>query len=90
MQNPSLSRQEFEDSKSSLLRMLTDFDQDRQRHASGSEAPGGSDVEDMLESGMKLVMTSYEKEMRRPLRNLVLGNLVRAMLIQVGHMDPLM
>ena len=32
---------------------------------------------------MDLVMRTYEREMQRPLRNLVGGELVRALLIQV-------
>lgn len=45
----------------------------------------GSDGEEerRLLEGMELVMRTYEREMQRPLRNLVGGELVRALLIQV-------
>ncbi|GFR42686.1 hypothetical protein Agub_g3497 [Astrephomene gubernaculifera] len=36
-----------------------------------------------LASGMSLLMRSYETELRHPLRNLLLGDLARALLIQV-------
>ncbi|PRW56115.1 Nuclear control of ATPase [Chlorella sorokiniana] len=51
--------------------------------------PGGAAVgaesadERRLLEGMELVMRTYEREMQRPLRNLVGGELVRALLIQV-------
>jgi nuclear-control-of-ATPase protein 2 len=36
-----------------------------------------------LQEGMDLVMRTYERELKKPLRNLVGGELVRALLIQV-------
>eukprot|EP00955_Chlamydomonas_euryale_P062676 358445-Chlamydomonas_euryale.AAC.29 len=99
--------QEFDESKGSLIRMLADFENDRQaKHnmdvassaaprANGAEVapllvgpPLPDSVDKELESGMKLVMASYEQELRRPLRNLILGDLARAMLIQVGFALP--
>jgi hypothetical protein len=37
----------------------------------------------VLRAGMDLVMRTYERELKKPLRNLVGGELVRALLIQV-------
>jgi hypothetical protein len=37
-----------------------------------------------LLEGMDLVMRTYESEMQKPLRNIVGGELVRTLLIQVG------
>lgn len=39
--------------------------------------------QDALVAGMKEVMSSYELEMRHPLRNMLMGQLVRSLLIQV-------
>ncbi len=46
---------------------------------------GGSDngSSSAMISGMQAVMRSYEAELRKPLRNLLMGDLARAMLIQV-------
>ncbi|GIL79063.1 hypothetical protein Vretifemale_8467 [Volvox reticuliferus] len=39
-----------------------------------------------LAEGMAVLMRSYEAELRNPLRNLLLGDLARALLIQVQHL----
>ncbi|EFJ42419.1 thioredoxin-like protein [Volvox carteri f. nagariensis] len=49
---------------------------------SGSGTAGGDEV---LAAGMAVLMRSYEAELRNPLRNLILGDLARALLIQVQH-----
>ena len=47
-----------------------------------ASAAGGSAAASTV-SGMQLVMKTYEAELRNPLRSLLLGDLARAMLIQV-------
>jgi len=42
--------------------------------------------QDAVLAGMKEVMQSYENEMRHPLRNLLMGQLVRSLLIQVQRL----
>ncbi|KAG2434538.1 hypothetical protein HYH02_012205 [Chlamydomonas schloesseri] len=46
---------------------------------------GGSGDDGAVAAGMGLVMRAYEEQMRRPLTSLVLGDLGRALLIQVQH-----
>lgn len=91
--------QEYEADLKSLARMLEDFEKDRPGLAALGPpkdsvpvvSTGPSDVVSMpneaspsMASGMQLVMRSYEDEIRRPLRSLLLGDLAQAMLIQVG------
>ncbi len=94
---------EFALSRESLLRMLTQFAQDKgvQPDPSGeaSSGPGGEPAaavagggglgdDAAVASGMAVLMHSYEEELKRPLKNLVAGDLARALLIQVravGH-----
>uniref|UniRef100_A0A7S0RH57 Uncharacterized protein n=1 Tax=Chlamydomonas leiostraca TaxID=1034604 RepID=A0A7S0RH57_9CHLO len=45
-----------------------------------------AEQQDALSVGMKEVMAAYEKEMRAPVRNLVMGQLVRSLLIQVQRL----
>ena len=85
---------EYETDKASLERMLADFEKDFARSSSGemSEAatpqPGGdqnmTEVEDASLPGMRFMMECYEGELKRPIRNLVNGRLLRTILIQVG------
>lgn len=42
--------------------------------------------QDEMVAGMKEVMESYEREMRAPVKNLVMGQLVRSLLIQVQRL----
>jgi nuclear-control-of-ATPase protein 2 len=63
----------------------------RNTTSSGDSSGGGVDtgvavveVEDVqLLEGMELMMRSYEQELKRPVRNLVSGDLMRSLLIQV-------
>ncbi|GLC43524.1 hypothetical protein PLESTM_001482700 [Pleodorina starrii] len=48
-----------------------------------SDAVSGEDA--ALAAGMDVLMRSYEVELRKPLRNLLLGDLARALLIQIQH-----
>ncbi|GAX73074.1 hypothetical protein CEUSTIGMA_g527.t1 [Chlamydomonas eustigma] len=45
-----------------------------------------SDQTSQILSGMQLVMRSYEMQLRSPIRNLLVGDLARAMLIQVQRL----
>ncbi|KAL4457516.1 hypothetical protein ABPG75_012381 [Micractinium tetrahymenae] len=93
-----VSMSDYEADRDSLSRMLEDFRRDfiqkRGAAAAALPAPGdpaapsgtapavpGGDAQ--LLEGMDLVMRTYEREMQKPLRNLVGGELVRALLIQV-------
>ncbi|CAK0782307.1 hypothetical protein CVIRNUC_005626 [Coccomyxa viridis] len=85
---------EYETDKASLERMLADFERDFARSSSG-EAPGAAaapqpgedqsmtEAEDASLPGMKFMMECYEGELKRPIRNLVNGRLLRTILIQV-------
>ena len=89
---------EYETDKASLERMLADFERDFARSSSG-EAPGAAaapqpgedqsmtEAEDASLPGMKFMMECYEGELKRPIRNLVNGRLLRTILIQVGFAD---
>lgn len=57
--------------------------------AATAAALGGDGEEARMLQGLDLVMRTYEREMQRPLRNLVGGELVRALLIQVRCCCPL-
>ena len=92
---------EYETDKASLERMLADFEKDFAGSSSSSSSgetptaagpqPGGdqsmTDVEDASLPGMKFMMECYEGELKRPIRNLVNGRLLRTILIQVGFAD---
>jgi len=92
-----LVHQEYESDLKSLARMLEAFEKDRpgltragtdsspETAGPSAAAPSGDAPSNQAQaSGMQLVMRSYEAEIRRPLRSLLLGDLARAMLIQVG------
>ncbi len=66
--------QDYEADLKSLNRMLEDFEKDRGLMASSPTSDTHS---------MALVMEKYESQLRNPLRNLLVGDLARAMLIQV-------
>ncbi|KXZ51842.1 hypothetical protein GPECTOR_11g280 [Gonium pectorale] len=56
----------------------------------GSDAVGGGGggeaaAEAAVAAGMAVLMGCYEEELKRPLRNALLGDLARALLIQVHH-----
>lgn len=91
-----VSNVDFEAERDSLQRMLADFQRDYVRKrgeapaieaaieaAATAAALGGDGEEARMLQGLDLVMRTYEREMQRPLRNLVGGELVRALLIQV-------
>lgn len=76
-----VSMPEYEADRDSLQRMLNDFEDDylkrRKQKGGNLMSPG-----DMLQ-GMELMMSSYEQELKKPLRNLISGDLMRSLLIQV-------
>ena len=85
---------EYETDKASLERMLADFEKDFARSSSGGNPDTAADpqpgedqsmaeVEDASLPGMKFMMECYEGELKRPIRNLVNGRLLRTILIQV-------
>ncbi|GLC60041.1 hypothetical protein PLESTB_001566900 [Pleodorina starrii] len=53
--------------------------------AGGSGGGSGAGEDAALAAGMDVLMRSYEVELRKPLRNLLLGDLARALLIQIQH-----
>ncbi|GLI65949.1 hypothetical protein VaNZ11_009630, partial [Volvox africanus] len=56
-------------------------------HGAGGGGDSTTEEEDAtLAAGMAMLMRSYEAELRNPLRNLLLGDLARALLIQVQHL----
>lgn len=77
-----VSMSEYEADRDSLQRMLDDFEDDflkrRKQKASGLTTSAG----DVLQ-GMELMMSTYEEELKKPLRNLISGDLMRSLLIQV-------
>ena len=90
---------EYETDKASLERMLADFEKDFAKPSSGeapeaaaATQPGGdqsmTEVEDASLPGMKFMMECYEDELKRPIRNLVNGRLLRTILIQVKPPCP--
>ncbi|PNG99855.1 Nuclear control of ATPase protein 2, partial [Tetrabaena socialis] len=96
----AVSASDFAISRESLLRMLADFAADRGGGGAGDGGGGsaggggssdgggggGGGIDDpAVASGMSMLMRSYEAELRRPLRNLLAGDLARALLIQVQH-----
>ena len=57
--------------------------------AGGGVGGGDNGSSSAMISGMQAVMRSYEAELRSPLRNLLMGDLARAMLIQVTQVTCL-
>ena len=49
---------------------------------------GGAEIQDTSLPGMAFMMECYEGELKRPIRNLVNGRLLRTILIQVGSLPP--
>ncbi|DBA83396.1 hypothetical protein WJX79_000744 [Trebouxia sp. C0005] len=84
-----VSTEEFEADKSSLRRMLTDFEHDNAKlRQSAVVQPDvvpktGPNGEELIMPGMEFMMECYEDELKRPIRNLVSGQLARSLLIQV-------
>ncbi|CAL5228618.1 g11782 [Coccomyxa viridis] len=86
-----VSVQEYETDKASLERMLKDFENDFAKSGQKVEAVGakpeagkeGAEVQDTSLPGMAFMMECYEGELKRPIRNLVNGRLLRTILIQV-------
>lgn len=52
----------------------------------GGDAAAAAAADTALLAGMQSVMSSYEQEMRSPIRNLVAGDLARCLLIQVQRL----
>jgi len=50
----------------------------------------GPDGEEVMMPGMEFMMECYEDELKRPIRNLVSGQLARSLLIQVSSLHLLM
>lgn len=48
------------------------------------------DEQDAIAQGMAAVMAAYESELKSPIKNLVLGDLARALLIQVSELVTLL
>jgi len=69
--------------------MATRDHNDARRHGTTAASSGtidgvATEIEDVqLLEGMELMMRSYEQELKRPVRNLVNGDLMRSLLIQV-------
>ena len=51
--------------------------------SSSSLANAGPNGEELIMPGMEFMMECYEDELKRPIRNLVSGQLARSLLIQV-------
>ena len=89
-----VSQAEYESDKEALRRMLKAFERDwtgpavKSSEAQGltSNSPSLAEGDEAFLNGMKLVMDKYESELRQPLRNLLVGDLARAMLIQVQRL----
>lgn len=87
---PSIvSIEEYEADRDSLKRMLQEFKQDMQRKKKTAlpvAVSNSVDGEDSVLEGMEVMMHSYENELKRPIKNLVAGDLMRSLLIQVQKM----
>lgn len=93
-----VSLDEYEADRDSLKRMLEDFKRDV--HKKGKASPAMAVSEDnggivahgdigddrIVLEGMELMMHCYESELKKPIRNLVTGDLMRSLLIQVQKM----
>ncbi|KAI8113708.1 hypothetical protein M9435_003702 [Picochlorum sp. BPE23] len=69
--------------------MLQEFKQDMQRKKKTAlpvAVSNSVDGEDSVLEGMEVMMHSYENELKRPIKNLVSGDLMRSLLIQVQKM----
>ena len=84
---PSIvSLEEYEADRDSLKRMLQSFKTDVQSKSKiPSELKVAVDNPDNLE-GLEVMMHCYESELKRPIKNLVAGDLMRSLLIQVQQM----
>ena len=84
---PSIvSLDEYEADRDSLKRMLQSFKTDVQTKSKiPSELKVAVDNPDNLE-GLEVMMHCYESELKRPIKNLVAGDLMRSLLIQVQQM----
>lgn len=84
---PSIvSLEEYEADRDSLKRMLQSFKTDVQTKSKiPSELKVAVDNPDNLE-GLEVMMHCYESELKRPIKNLVAGDLMRSLLIQVQQM----
>jgi len=95
---PSIvSMDEYEADRDSLSRMLSEFKRDASRkgkvpkiskmHATdGPTETTTATTDDSLLEGMEVMMHCYENELKRPIKNLVAGDLMRSLLIQVQKM----
>lgn len=88
------SKDSLQSDLDSLERMVVDFAKDygtNETSAGAAGASGAADVANLqeqirqavLKGDMTTVMSSYEKDLRSPLRSAVRGSLVRALLIQL-------
>lgn len=89
---PSIvSIEEYEADRDSLRRMLEEFKEDMQKKKKTAPSvvavstPAQTNEDSVLE-GMEVMMHSYESELKRPIKNLVAGDLMRSLLIQVQKM----
>ncbi|KAK9812896.1 hypothetical protein WJX72_005387 [[Myrmecia] bisecta] len=88
-----VSSDEFEADKASLQRMLADFEADYLKAHKGHQPqigappaePAAGDAGQQVAAlpGMEFMMQCYEDELKKPIRNLVNGQLARSLLIQV-------
>ena len=92
---PSIvSMDEYEADRDSLSRMLSEFKRDAARKGKvpkisqmhASSGPTETTTDDSLLEGMEVMMHCYENELKRPIKNLVAGDLMRSLLIQVQKM----
>jgi hypothetical protein len=71
--------------KHPTITTLQDFHRDQPAGSAAADGsslvPGGAG--DPLQAGMSSVMRAYERELQAPLKNLVVGELARLLLIQV-------
>jgi hypothetical protein len=89
---PSIvSIDEYESDRDSLSRMLQEFKVDVEKKRKlpatlSASGASGQDADDTVLEGMEVLMHCYENELKKPIRNLVAGDLMRSLLIQVQKM----
>ena len=89
---PSIvSIDEYESDRDSLSRMLQEFKVDVEKKRKlpatlSASSASGQDTDNAVLEGMEVLMHCYENELKKPIRNLVAGDLMRSLLIQVQKM----